>query len=174
MIVNLLRNYVTLEVLPHANISFMPDQYQLALEQATKELREVNADVQRLLTRRATLENLVKTLTSLNSPALTKEPSASQGSLLPPYISGQPVIPMNTDGPTFLAKQYLWKQIAILMRDVAAFTSNQAADAVEKYRGASLGHTRLQQIRNSMTRHDDIFRQNGDGTWTVIGEVTES
>jgi hypothetical protein len=94
------------------------------------------------------------------------------------FAGSMPVIPNNTDGALFMDRarnefgnDFLWKQIARMMKGADSFTISQAGEAIEKARNTSLGHTRSQQVRNSLTRHEDVFRRNEDGTWTVIKEV---
>jgi len=168
----------------------MANHYNAALEQATADLKSVNAEIQRLLNRKTTLESLVRTLTSLSGtytpaaepphldyiatggvgmvPNVGEEAAPSPAELVLAKAGMLP-IPMNVDAAAF---SYLWKQIAEVMKGTPAFTIAQAGKAVEQATGRSFGSTRSQQVRNSLIRHPEMFRRNdADGTWSVIGEV---
>ena len=164
----------------------MANHYNAALEQAKDELKIANAEIQRLLGRKTALENLVKMLTFVESagePRLIYTGTGGKG-IVPDHGAEAPPTeaemalanagmlptPMNVDATAF---SYLWKQIAQVMKSRGPFTIAQAGAAVEQAMGRVLGHTRSQQVRNSLIRHPEMFRRDAiSGTWTVTGEVT--
>lgn len=132
----------------------MSDSYKLAMEDAKRELMDINKLLEDLQPRRDRLIGLIRMLEPMvKRTAETKaaNPEAVNVNLFE-----------NTDP--------LWKQIARAMKDKGPFTMAAAGRDVEKMTGQSLEPNRPQKIRNAMIRHADVFQRNEDGTYTVTME----
>lgn len=159
-------------------LTMMISPYSAALERAKADLNATNSEIQRLIARKNSLENLVKVLGSLGT---NYEPNGHDTKDTPRLAEAgvlrtAPYQPRggDTEGPApdsaaLIRGEFLWKQIAIVMKDVPKFTISEAGEAVETARGTSMGHTRSQQVRNAIVRHRDrYFRHNPDNTWSVV------
>jgi hypothetical protein len=80
-----------------------------------------------------------------------------------------------TENATVAAQvEPLWKTIQRVMSGKERFVGVEAADAVERELGRSLGKNRSQMIRNNLVRKPEIFRYNeADSSWTVIRSEKE-
>jgi hypothetical protein len=134
----------------------MVDSYKLALEDARKELRDIDRIIADLMPRKERLAGLVKILESMVHR--TAEPSIPD-----------PDETIDLFGRT----EPLWKMIARAMRqDGQPFTLARAGVEVEKWTGQSLGINRPQKVRNAIIRHPETFQKDEDaGTYTVISDV---
>jgi hypothetical protein len=134
----------------------MSDSYKLALEEAKKELRDIDKLISDLLPRKERLAGLVRIL----------EPMVQRGV---ESRSSEPDETIDLFGRT----EPLWKLIARAMRQTGEpFTLATAGVEVEKWTGQSLGVNRPQKVRNAIIRHPETFKKDEEeGTYTVISDV---
>ena len=134
----------------------MSDSYKLALDEAKRELLELNKLFDDLQPRRDRLINLIKIL----------EPMAQRRTEVQ---RPEPDETINLFGRA----EPLWKLIARAMRQHGnPFTLATAGVEVEKWTGQSLGVNRPQKVRNAIIRHPETFQKDEEaGTYTVIADV---
>lgn len=134
----------------------MPDSYKLALDDARKELRDIEKLIADLAPRQARLQSLIKML----------EPMVQRGAEITATTRDETI---NMFGRT----EPLWKMIARAMRQYGKpFTLAAAGVEVEKWTGHSLGVNRPQIVRNAVVRHPETFQKDEEaGTYTVIADV---
>jgi hypothetical protein len=132
--------------------------YTAALEEAQRELKDVTERLSDLVSRRAALENLVKTLKALSGADSASPTKRELGTTTSPQDQDQ--------------EKFLWKRIARVMKNVPGFSIAAAARHVESIDGISLGPNRSVAVRNALIRHPEMFRRNpNDRMFTVIGDV---
>jgi len=142
------------------------DAYELALEQARKELTEAQTAQRHIALRVAQLEAVVTQLQALiaKGSAGTSAPlfdsSASAGE------SPAPASPQRTE----IAEWPLWKAIInALNGQKGDFTVPQALKALERNGRTVPSRNRLNIIRNTLIQRNDLFGRSATGHYFVRG-----
>jgi len=134
----------------------MGDSYKLALDDARKELREIESLIADLAPRKERLLGVIRAL----------EPMAQRSKESP---VPEPEETIDLFGRT----EPLWRMIARAMRKHGEpFTLATAGVEVEKWSGQSLGVHRPQKVRNAIIRHPEAFKKDEEtGLYTVADGI---